>query len=501
MATGHVVRVALRAVLPAVLALILGPALLLLTLAAPAAQAAPEWAERETEYLRLRYLAADETEVAWYAGFVQDAYLYVSDVFGHAPRSGIVVTFYSDETAYTAANPLGGEEGVLAHATPSTREVGLALWRLRQQSEGLRRDAVRHELAHVVLGELSDQRLTIGFHEGLAQYVEQDGEQRAKLVQALRRGVEAGRLLDFADLNRQRPFLARAGVAYPQSYAVAYFLAERYGFGHLVRLVGFSREEQELDAAVRRAFDRSLAELEGEWRAWLPGYLAGGSNRNELDLWDMAEPRRLLAESKYAEAREGLERAERLFADLGRAEKLEQARAYLRQSSAGLEATDLGRRGTTALEGYDYDTAAELLGQAEALWTIVGDDSRRQQVGAGVEQARRGAEALNRLEGARAALEAWQISEASAAAYEAGLAFSELGDAGRVEQANAVLDEVRTLQTRAGLLAIGGGAIGLGGLVAAWQVGRRSRRADPAFHLPIRRPVTPFGAREHDWSL
>ena len=488
-----VVRLVVRIV---VALAILAPAVLLGPTAG-AASAEPEWSERQTEYLRLRYLAADEAEVAWYAGFVQDAYLYVSDVFNHAPRPGILVTFYSDEAAYAAANPLGGEEGVLAHARPSTREVGLALWRLRQQSEGLRRDAVRHELTHVVLGELSGHKLTIGFHEGLAQYVEQDAEQRAKLAQALRRGAEAGRLLSFADLNRQRPFLARAVIAYPQSYAVAHFLAERYGFGHLIRLVSFVREEEELDAAVRRAFGRSVEELEGEWRASLPAYLDGGWARNHLDFWEMAEPRRLLAEGKYAEAREGLERAERLFADVGRAEKLEQARAYLRQSSAGLEATELGRGGAAALERYDYEAAAGLLGRAEALWTVVGDEGRRQQVGTGLEQARQGSEALDRLRQARASLDDWRIAEASAAALAAGTALAELGDAARVEEANALLDEARALQTRAGLMAIGGGAIGLGGLVTAWQVGRRPRRAGTTNH----RPAAPLGAGGRDWSL
>ena len=120
---------------------------------APAVAAEPEWVERQTEHLVLRFAPADDAEVLWYAGFVEDAYRYVVDVFGHEPRPGIVLTFYSDEDAYAAANPLAGrEEGVLAHARPGSREIGLALGRLPKQSEILRRDAIRHELTHVVLG-------------------------------------------------------------------------------------------------------------------------------------------------------------------------------------------------------------------------------------------------------------------------------------------------------------------------------------------------------------
>jgi len=464
----------------------------------PSASAEPEWLERQTEHLVLRYTAGDEAEVGWYGEFVEDIYRQVSDIFGQEGRPGIVVTFYPDEAAYAVANPLArGEDGVLAHARPLTREVGLALERLRKQSELLRRDAVRHELTHIVLADLSDNKLPIGFQEGLAQAVEQDGEQRAKLARILRRGAEVGQLLTFADLNRQRTFLARASIAYPESYAMVQFLSEHYGFGHLVRMVGFLREEQGLDEAVRRAFGRSLEQLEVEWQAALPRFLDGGGSRNDLDLWELGEPRRLFAEGNYAGAREGFERASRLFGDLGRAEKLEQARMGLRQSSDAIEAVELGRRGSTALEGHDYKTASDLLGRSETLWSVVGDEGRHDLVRTELTQAQQGIEAMEQLEQAKALVGAWRLPEARETALAAGRSFVDLGDAERTAEANLVLDEAQALQNRLAIAALGGGSVGLAAIGLAWGLSRRPRR--PMTPTYPARPA--LAAREHDWSL
>lgn len=481
--------------------LLLALAILVGATASPAA-AEPEWVERRTEHVLLRFAPNDAVEVDWYEGFVEDVYRYVSEVFDQEPQPGIVVTFYSDEAAYSEANPLAGrDEGVLAHARLDTREVGLALFRLRRQSETLRRDAVSHELTHVVLGEMSNNKLTIGFHEGLAQYVEREVDQRSRLARLLRRGVDGQRLLSFEDLNRQRSFLARAAVAYPQSYSVVAFLSERYGFGHLVRMVNALQDDISLDEAARRAFGRSLSELEAEWQLFVPGFINGGWGRNDLDLWEMAEPRRLLAEGRYTEAQDGFQRAERLFADLGRVEKLEQARAHLRQSWSALEATDLGQRGAAALEVHDYATATGLLGQAATLWSSVGDAGRRDVAESGLGQARRGEEAMDRLEQARALLAAWQIPSARARAVEAGTAFAELGDVRRTDEAGAVLEEAQAFQTRLGAAAVGGGAVGLTTIGLAWGVGRvRRHRPGRAEGRPYAPPVA-VGAREQDWSL
>jgi hypothetical protein len=456
--------------------------------------------------LVVRYVGAEDAggqaEFAWYLSAVELAYQDVQDVFklalaesGAKPRDEIVITLYGDDNAYARANPVAGrEEGVLGHAHPSEGVIGVAVARLRDKSEGFRRDALRHELTHVVLGDLSNQRLPIGFQEGIAQYLERDVDQRQRFATAVRRGREASQLLSLTDLNRPRAFLSAAGLAYPQSYSLVVYLAERYGFGKVIHLVTTVRDVSTLDEAVRRVFERSLSEIEAEWQAFLPGYLDHGWARNDLDLWTLAEPRRLLGEGKYAEARDVYDRADALFTGMSRPDHLATVRAERRRALTGLEAIDLTHRGTAALSAGQYDGAADLLIQGERRWTELGDSRRAALAALAATQARDGQSAVHQLEEARRQLEGWQFQVADDLAYDAGQVLAELGDEARTEEARQVMRDAQQLRTRLGLAAAGGGVAGVGLLGVGWAAGRR-RRARPVLAPPT------VAVMERDWSL
>jgi hypothetical protein len=318
--------------------------------------------------------------------------------------------------------------------------------------------------------------LPIGFQEGIAQYMERDTDQRRRFAATIRQGMDAGQLLHFADLNRSRPFLARARLAYPESYSMVVYLAGRYGFGQVIHLVEATRDADTLDAAATAVLGRSMADLEQEWLAFLPSFLDQDWARNDLDLWDLAIPQQQLAVGQYAAARENLERAERLFTNVGRDDRAAEARADRDRAQTGIEATDLTRDGTAALSVYDYDSAATLLGQAEQRWRDVGDAQRSALAGEAATQARDGQAATAQLDDARRQLDGWHFQEADEQAFAAGQALSDLGDAPRTEEARQVMVDAQQLRTRLGLAAVGSGAVGVTGLGAAWLFGRRRRR-------------------------
>ena len=462
--------------------------------------------ERRAGPLVLRYIGASgadgQAEFAWYAAAVERAYLDVQDVFGGAlretgtpARDEIVVTLYGDDGAYSRANPVAGrEEGVLGHAQPQAGIIGIAVARLRDKSEGFRRDAIRHELTHIVLGDLSKQRLPIGFQEGIAQYLEHDLAQRERFAGSLRQGRDAGKLLNFTNLNQQRPFLSAAGLSYPQSYSVVVFLAEKYGFGKVLQLVLATRDARTLDEAIKRVFDRTIPELEAEWQAFLPGYLDGGWQRNDLDLWDLAAPRQLLSSSKYAEARDLYDRAAAVFSSVGNQEKLALARAERQRAVAGVEAIDLTGRGMAALTVHTYDTAAGLLSDAEQRWRALGENRRADTVAAGLMRAQDGQRAVTQLDEARQKLAGWRFQEADDMAFEAGQVLAELGDEAGAEQARVIMRDAQQLRTNLGLAAAGGGAASVALLSLVWAVLHRR-------HTRIAAARPGVAVMEQDWSL
>ena len=479
------------------------------SLVVSAAELAPQ--ERRAGPLVVRYVgaedAAGQAEFAWYTSAVEQAYQDVQDVFAVAlretqtsPRSEIVVTVYGDDAAYGEANPMAArEDGVLGHAQPSAGTIGVAAARLRDKSEGFRRDAVRHELTHITLGDLSNQRLPIGFQEGIAQYLERDIDQRRRFANAVRRGQEAGQLLHFTDLNRQRAFLGAAGLAYPQSYSMVVFLSERYGFGTVVQLVIATREAR-LDDAVQQVYGRSLSDLEAEWQGFLPGYLdqAGpGWARDDLDLWSLEQPTQLIADGKYAEARDLLDRADAMFASIGRDDRRALAAQVRQQAVSGIEAADLTQRGMSALTAGQYQEAFDLLDQAEPRWATAGDTRRADLASVAAAQARDGQAAVVQLGEAHRQLEGWHFQEADDLAFEAGQVLAALGDDPRTEEARQIMREAQQLRTRLGLVAAGGGVVGVGLLSGVWAASRRRRRR------PHQSPLGPPGVAvmERDWSL
>jgi hypothetical protein len=462
--------------------------------------------ERRSGPLVVRYVGADDAgaqaEFAWYTSAVEQAQQDVQDVFAVAlrqtqtpPRSEIVVTIYGTEEAYAEANPLANrEDGVLAHAQPQAGTVGVAASRLRDKSEGFRRDSIRHELTHVVLGDLSNQRLPIGFQEGIAQYLERDVDQRQRFASAVRRGRDAGQLLHLSDLNRQRAFLAAASLAYPESYSLVVFLAQQYGFGTVLQLVVATREARTLDEAVRQVFGRSLDELEADWQAFLPGYLDEGWARDDLDLWSLEQPRQLLADGKYAEARELFDRADALFQSVGRPDREQQALDGRQRAVSGVEATDLTRRGMAALMAGQYETAGDLLEQAGSRWTAAGDARRAELASVAAEQAHDGQSAVTQLEEAHRQLDGWHFQQADDLAYEAGQQLAELGDDARTEEARQIMRDAEKLRMRLGYAAAGGGVASVGLLAVAWAVAQRRRRRP----VPAAPGVAVMGK---DWSL
>jgi len=461
--------------------------------------------ERRAGPLVVRYVGADgaagRAEFAWYASAAEQAYHEVQDIFAVAlrqtqtpPRSEIVVTVYGTDQAYAEVNPLAARsDGVLAHAQPQAGTVGVAAARLRDKAEGFRRDSIRHELTHVVLGDLSSQRLPIGFQEGIAQYLERDIDQRQGFANTVRQARAAGQLLSLSDLNRQRVFLGAASLAYPESYSMVVFLSQQYGFGQVIQLVIATREAPTLDAAVREVFGRSLDDLDADWQAFLPGYLDEGWARDDLDLWNLEQPQKLLADGKYAEAREQLDRADALFESVGRADRVQQALDGRQRAVSGIEATDLGQRGMAALMAGQYQTAAELLEQAAPSWNAAGDGRRADLVAVAAEQARDGQSAVTQLDEARQQLDGWHFQAADDLAFEAGQTLAELGDDARTEEARQVMRDAEQLRIRLGMAAAGGAVLSVGALGVAWAAGRRRRR--PATDPPG------VAVMEKDWSL
>ena len=194
-----------------------------------------------------------------------------------------------------------------------------------------------HEVAHVFHIQMSNNRVPRWFTEGLAEYEtiiarpEWHREEDHRLTLALR----SGRLPQVAQLNHAFTH-ARTGedvtVAYYASSMLVKYIAERFDFDHVVRMLhewGQGRSDAEV---VQRSLGISIDELDRDFREHTRQRLAGRANDFAVDFAANADldaaRARVQAEPSEAAAHAGL--AASLLANGQAEEAMQEVRAALR---------------------------------------------------------------------------------------------------------------------------------------------------------------------------
>lgn len=137
------------------------------------------------------------------------------------------------------------------------------------QAEGWGQETVRHELAHLVLGQfgwscLGGSRPT-WLEEGLATYAE--GAADEETLRDIQRGIEEDAFLPLRSLNGAFPAHdADASMAYSQSYSVVTFLLEEYGVEQLQALIQILAQGLSHDEALQQVYNTNVDGLEVAWR-------------------------------------------------------------------------------------------------------------------------------------------------------------------------------------------------------------------------------------------
>jgi hypothetical protein len=418
-----------------------------------------EYRRLDTRYFAIYYPPGEEQTARWYADFVDDVNVSVSELLGAEPLEGITLRIFSSEPDYIRANPLAQVHPVVAHAIPERMEIGVAVERLRQLPPEVARQSFRHEVTHVVAGALSNHNLPIGFQEGLGQYNELSTERGQDVAEALRSADAAGvPLLSWEDLNDLRRFRRRIAIAYPQSYTVMSFLAERYGMGAFGRFLAGLRDGTDYRQALQAAYGRTIEELQRQWHdEYLPGFLKDGWQVNVLAAYDMQPALDLYAAGRFEQAAGLFARSERLYRDVGRAERAAQASAYRAKAERAAQALELAAQARQALERHDYAAAHQAASSAEETFGALELAQHRRHAATTAHLAAQGLEAQAALQRARHNLRLLNVPGAYADAHRAAQAFALLGDAQRVAEANALLADLWRWQRWLGLSVIGGG--------------------------------------------
>jgi hypothetical protein len=134
------------------------------------------------------------------------------------------------------------------------------------------RRIIPHELSHQVLSQATDNPyggVPLWFDEGLAVRVQETRD--SDFDGLIDRAAREGRLIPLQALASSFPAdPAQARLSYAQSRDVVEYIISVFGAAAVQDLVAAFREALPVDVALQTALNRSVDELDAEWRATLP---------------------------------------------------------------------------------------------------------------------------------------------------------------------------------------------------------------------------------------
>jgi hypothetical protein len=366
---------------------------------------------------------------------------------------------------------------VIAHATSGRgrREIAIAVERTRNLPPENITNNVRHELTHLIVAEMTADTLPVGFHEGVAQYLEKPiPREQEQIVRRLRQAMVTNSLMTWADLNAPGGAYSNPDIAYPQSLSIVAFLVDRYGFGKLVEFLKAAASSPGYRSALETAYGVSADQLEAQWRDYLPEYLDRRYQINALYAYDLAPARTLLQQGAYTAAKEELERAVYLLQNTDQADRLAEAEAMLAQSERGIAAGAIVLEARKALEARNYPQVHELVSQARAEYRALNDTRRNEELQEYDRRALDALLALDQLKQAETLAREYRYPEARAVVVEAARTLGELGDTAGLATGQALMTEMDQRQQQ-----LSYGLLGLGALFLVYNLLRRWRSPDP----------------------
>jgi tetratricopeptide (TPR) repeat protein len=137
------------------------------------------------------------------------------------------------------------------------------------------KETLYHEYTHALVHDVAKGRCPQWFNEGLAVYQETEHGASPGYEQ-LRDAHGRKALVPWDQLDGQFAWglpYAEVQLGYQESHSVVRYLAERYGFWRIRRLLAAVAEGEPLTAALTREFHVKLQRLADAWYEWLPSVL------------------------------------------------------------------------------------------------------------------------------------------------------------------------------------------------------------------------------------
>lgn len=428
-----------------------------------------EWQERRSANFAILYPEGSEAEAEQYAQFVDSVYDEVSAVFSYRAPPPVILRIYPTMSLYEQVNPLAARiPGVVAHAHTGRREISIALPQTVNQSQEQIVNNVRHELTHIIAADLSGDKLTTAFQEGIAQYLEHPSSELDLKMDLMRQVIAADKVVPWRELNQPGTAYANPQISYPQSYTMVAFLVQRNGLATFRSFIEASKTSSGYRSALETAYGVSPDRLEQEWRDQLEAFVNGEYRNRAVGAFDLSQAEALIASGEYEAAIKALELGLSTVRKTGPADLAQRAEELLARADNGQRATTLATDARSALERGDYEGARQAAAEGSNLFASLNQPEQQQVMEEYITLANAGVAAHQQLKLVNGDLQTLHIGTARNRLADAYQVFTRLGDEQGAATAESALLSIQRTET-----AVAVALVILGALVLGWNVHRR----------------------------
>jgi len=227
-----------------------------------------------TQHFIIKYHPADEPYLEMVGSSAESAYHRVSALLGQKPRGQVSITIYPDSESLAASFGWDKDEKALgAYWAGAIRILSPRVWvdSLNPQKQFDREGPLTHELAHLLVDEITYGNYNRWWTEGVAQFVE-------KKLNRFEFSKPAGVVQpEFYSLQEMEKYFDKLNqpLVYWQSLKVVEFIADNYGEDKIWQILSSLSEGKNMTQAIELNLNTGFGEFESKYYQYLATVWSG----------------------------------------------------------------------------------------------------------------------------------------------------------------------------------------------------------------------------------
>jgi len=236
-----------------------------------------DFKSRKSPHFEIRYQPGKEEIILDYAiETLEKAYMEMATDFAYSPSGLIPVEIYPDLSMLARATGLSME------ALKTTGTIGICKFnRLLVSSPRVSlmgyswRDTMSHELVHLFVSKVGNNKVPVWLHEGLAKFEElrwrrqPGGELKLSYESLLSRALRENKLVTLEEMHPSMALLPsqeHGALAYAEVLTIVQFLYMQKGFPGLRQLLAEIGRDGDLDRAFKTVYGFDTKSLQEQWK-------------------------------------------------------------------------------------------------------------------------------------------------------------------------------------------------------------------------------------------